>query len=73
MTDRELIERIKAATEAPDAPRVAGEEQCRFCKAKAKCDAYTAKRDAIEIVATTAVASLDNAELEKVFREVTAK
>ena len=26
-----------------DAPRVAGEEQCRWCKAKLSCDAYRAK------------------------------
>jgi hypothetical protein len=36
------IERLKqqaAATDAPDAPLVAGESQCKFCKAKGSCSA----------------------------------
>ena len=48
MTARELFARVpevKAwceATDAPDAPLVPGDKQCRFCKAKAECPALRA-------------------------------
>lgn len=42
----ELAKQRAEATQEPDAPRQPGEKQCRFCKAKASCQAlydYTAK------------------------------
>ena len=45
LTVREVLDRIgelvvkAAATDAPDAPLVPGEKQCRFCKAKGGCAA----------------------------------
>jgi hypothetical protein len=42
----ELAKQRAEATQEPDAPRLPGEKQCRFCKAKASCQAlydYTAK------------------------------
>ena len=42
----ELAKQRAEATQEPDAPRQPGEKQCRFCKAKATCEAlydYTAK------------------------------
>ncbi len=37
---RDEIDEILGAAADPDAPLVAGEEQCRYCKAKIKCPAY---------------------------------
>jgi hypothetical protein len=34
---------IRATSRRPDAPLVAGEEQCRYCRAKAKCPAFTSQ------------------------------
>lgn len=34
---------IYRASQQPDAPRIAGEEQCRFCKAKLFCEEYRRK------------------------------
>ena len=40
---RDHILRVWDAAHAPNAPRIAGFEQCRYCKAKLICDAYRAK------------------------------
>lgn len=37
------IERIVRATEDPDAPRVPGDEQCRWCRGKDACPEYNAR------------------------------
>lgn len=37
------LDSIRKACARPDAPLVAGEEQCRYCKAKLICTAYQAK------------------------------
>ena len=42
---RDHILRVWDAAHAPNAPRIAGFEQCRYCKAKLICDAYRAKYD----------------------------
>lgn len=34
---------IRAASARPDAPLIAGEEQCRYCRAKTICPAYNSK------------------------------
>jgi hypothetical protein len=39
---REQVYGIIAASEAPDAPLHAGEEQCRYCRAKLTCPAFRA-------------------------------
>jgi Protein of unknown function (DUF2800). len=39
---RDQIYRIIDATEKPDAPLIAGEEQCQFCRAKLICPAFRA-------------------------------
>lgn len=47
ITTKELLERVPviiaqaAATDAPDAPLVPGEAQCKYCRAKATCPALT--------------------------------
>ncbi len=44
-------------TAEPDAPRTAGEKQCRFCRAKASCEAL---RDATEAAIMSEFDDLDN-------------
>ncbi len=60
---RRQIDRIKEGTEDPDAPLRAGEEQCRFCRAKLTCPAF---RDAM---ALPVVAFRTEEELSKTKRE----
>lgn len=64
------LERIVAATAAPDAPLVPGTAQCQYCKAKAKCPAYLAASDAALYIGTRAVASLNEGELVAVHRAI---
>ncbi len=45
------------ATQDPDAPRVAGEKQCRFCRAKASCQAL---KDVTEAAIMSDFDDLDN-------------
>ena len=44
--------RVIDASQVEGAPRIAGEEQCRYCSAKLHCDAYRAKYAAIDGVAS---------------------
>lgn len=50
----------------PDAPLVAGEKQCHFCKAKPSCPAYRAQFMQVEIASTRAIDTLTTDELERV-------
>jgi hypothetical protein len=60
---RQLYE-IWDACKAPDAPLVAGEEQCRYCKAKLICPAYKAKIDA-----GTSIIPFPSTDLSRTARE----
>lgn len=60
---RDQINTIIAATEEPDAPLHAGEEQCRFCRAKLTCPAFR------EAMALPVAAFKTEAELSKTKRE----
>lgn len=55
---------IVRATEAPGAPLNAGDEQCRWCKAKTVCPAYNAPLRTLATTETRAVATLPNNDLE---------
>lgn len=57
------LEGIVAAAKAPDAPLIAGEQQCHYCKAKVKCPAFLARSNAVTVVGTRAVAELKPDEL----------
>lgn len=59
------IDRIYAATLAPDAPLVASESACHWCKAKPICPAYKAKFLSIAELGSRAVSTLSNDELER--------
>lgn len=50
---QQQIRSILEASEHPDAPLVAGEEQCRYCKAKLICSAYRQMLSQIPWLATT--------------------
>jgi hypothetical protein len=60
---REQIYAIIEASEKEDAPKRAGEEQCRFCRAKLVCSAF---RDALSLPVTAFRSDLD---LTKAARE----
>jgi len=74
----ELLNRIRRSND-PNSPRVAGEAQCRFCRAKLHCDAFTSMvgailpqpltveraREAIE-VSSTVLPQIDNLKLVKI-------
>ena len=52
------INTIVANARKPDAPLVAGEEQCRYCKAKIKCPAYAEKyQELLEVQPTLELAT----------------
>ena len=58
-----------------DAPRIEGEEQCRYCKAKRDCDAYRAKYEWLEKPSLTGkdlfvgkIAQLSNDQLDSAYR-----
>jgi hypothetical protein len=53
----EWVKQRAEATAEPDAPRVPGEKQCRFCRAKASCQAL---RDMTEAVILSEFDDLDN-------------
>ncbi len=64
-------------TPRQDAPRIAGEEQCRYCSARLVCDARRAKFDFLAAgegtpaeVFTGMLADLTNAQLDKVHRAI---
>lgn len=57
---------IVTAARQPNAPLVAGEEQCRYCKAKLLCPAYTAKYSALEIAKERTLAECDDEQLDQV-------
>ena len=62
-TARAEILRIWNATLPPNAPLVAGEEQCRNCKAKVFCEAYRAKFLVVDEYKTRAIDQLTPDEL----------
>jgi hypothetical protein len=64
----DYIERIHAATVPEDAPRVAGEKQCRFCRARVACDAYTSSLMEIELLKVHAVSTANNDQLARLKR-----
>lgn len=67
----EAIDLIKAATDDPDAQPVAGEKQCRYCRAKVACPAYRAKFESLpEVVLPKSVETLDNANLIRVYQAI---
>jgi len=64
-------------TPRTDVPRIAGEEQCRYCSARLVCDARRAKFDWLSIAAeaekeqfTGALSNLTNTQLDKVHQAV---
>lgn len=61
------IEQIIDATQQPDAPLVAGEKQCHWCRAKVSCPAYAKKFMSLAPAppAQLAVETLSNEDLEK--------
>jgi len=62
--------RVVDATLKKDAPRVYGEDACRYCKAKLLCDTYTARTNAMIPLAMRAVADLTDAEVETIYTAV---
>lgn len=52
------LRRIFLESEKPDAPLIAGEKQCHFCRAKAGCSAYIAKFEVLETVSPGAAIEL---------------
>lgn len=61
---KEEIERIRDATLDPDAQPVAGEVQCRFCRAKAGvCPAYREKFSQLEEVRSRAIETITDEQL----------
>lgn len=65
-----VIARAFHDSEVPNAPLVAGESQCHFCRAKAACPAYRDKFSQIEITGETAVETIDNETLVKLKRAI---
>jgi uncharacterized protein (DUF2249 family) len=63
----EAMQQAAAATQEPDAPRVPGEKQCRFCKAKATCPAL------MKMTADTVLADFDDLEPSKPANSLTQK
>jgi hypothetical protein len=58
------IERIKAASEAPDAPRIPGEYQCQWCRFRPACPEFTRELVPATIEPTLAVATLTNEQID---------
>lgn len=74
---RDHILRVWDAAHAPNAPRIAGFEQCRYCKAKLICDAYHARYGFLVAQAEDGIAAftgqlskLDDIALDKVKQAV---
>jgi len=63
----EAMRQAAEATQDPDAPRVPGEKQCRFCKAKATCPAL------MKMTAETILADFDDLEPSKPANSLTQK
>lgn len=60
------IHAVKKATEVTDAPTIAGERQCGFCKAKAICQSYKDKFMGVQEYGERAISTLTNEELVRV-------
>lgn len=57
---------ILLACKQPDAPLVAGEEQCRYCKAKMLCPAYKEKFMSVTVRGNRSLAECNDDELDQI-------
>jgi Protein of unknown function (DUF2800) len=57
---------IRVNSRKPDAPLVAGEEQCRYCKAKMLCEAYKAKFTSIQQYSSMALDKCTDGQLDDI-------
>lgn len=64
------LEQIVRASEEDDAPLIAGDKQCHFCRAKTKCPAYREKYMAIHAAGARPIQEATNAELEKMHEAI---
>lgn len=55
--------RVWNAAQAGDAPLIAGEKQCHFCRAKARCPAFAQKFGQIEVARLMAIESCSDDQL----------
>lgn len=63
---RQELDWILMGARQPNAPLVAGEEQCRYCKAKLICAAYAEKYTRIATLADRSIEECDDSQLDKV-------
>lgn len=61
---------ILQAARQPNAPLVAGEEQCRYCKAKMLCPAYKEKYQAVAIAKERTIEECNDDQLDQILTAI---
>lgn len=63
---REELDWILQAARQPNAPLVAGDDQCRYCKAKLICPAYREKYNALQVAHERTLDECNDDQLEQI-------